>query len=92
MTPVTVIVALAALNAVLALVLAGVYARNHAELRSPLTLGLLLFAAFLLVHNGLVVYHYVTMMGIYFAEQGLVVAETALQTAALAALLWASMR
>lgn len=84
-------VALAGLNCVLALVLAGVYWRNHQQLRSPFTLGLLLFAAFLLLHNGVVVYHAFTMMGTGQSET-LLLGEEILQTLAVGALVAATMR
>ena len=86
-------VALAGLNCVLALVLAWVYLRNHLEMRSPFTLGLLVFAAFLLVHNALAVYHYFTMMSTTAAAgDTLLLVEAVLQLTAVGALLWATMR
>jgi hypothetical protein len=86
-------VALAALNATLALVLGATYVRNHREVRSPFTLGLVLFAAFLLVNNGMTLYHFVTMMPAFQAvDESLVLVEAGLQTAALVALTSATMR
>jgi hypothetical protein len=86
-------VGLAGLNCVLALVLGGVYWRNHREMRSPFTLGLLLFAVFLLVHNALIVYHAMTMMDAASArDANLLLLDEALQTAAVGALLAATMR
>lgn len=83
----------AGINCVLAVVLAGVYLRNHVRLRSPFTLGLLLFAGFLLVHNALAVYHYFTMMGPSpAAGDTFLLVEALLQTGAVGALLWATMR
>ncbi|HEV8359587.1 MAG TPA: hypothetical protein VGR28_03925 [Candidatus Thermoplasmatota archaeon] len=86
-------VALAAIDTVLAIVLGGVYVRNHREIRSPFTLGLLLFALFLVVHNGLQVYHFLTMMPYFIATgEGLLFAENVLQTAGLVALVAATLR
>jgi len=86
-------VVLAASNCVLALILGWVYWRNHREMRSPFTLGLLLFALFLLVHNAFAVYHYFTMMGPTAArDDQFALIETLLQTAASSALVVATMR
>jgi hypothetical protein len=85
--------ALAAANGILALVLAAVYWRNHRQLRSPFTLGLLLFAAFLLVHNAVIVYESWSMMTIAVGpDPGLLLVDEALQAAASVALLVATMR
>lgn len=86
-------VGLALLNTVLALALGWVYANNHREIRSPLTLGLLLFAAFFVLHNALVAYHYLSMMPEFLAvKEGWLFAEGLLQAAGLTALLYATMR
>lgn len=86
-------VILAGVNCVLALVLATVYLRNHRQLKSPFTLGLLLFATFLLVHNALQVYEYFAMMGpATGAGETILLAEAALQTAASGALVVATLR
>lgn len=86
-------VGLAALNVALAFVLGAVYWRNHREIRSSFTLGLLLFALFLVVHNALVVYHWYTMMGGYsITEEWYLLVEEVLQTAAVGALVVATMR
>ena len=86
-------VGLVAVNLVLVAALAFVYARNHREIRSSFTLGLLFFALFLLLHNGLVLYHLLTMMSV-FAQLGetFLLAENLVQLAALAALARATMR
>lgn len=89
----TLSVALAGLNTLLALALGAIYLRNHREIKSPFTLGLLLFALFLVVHNGTVVYHFLTMMPYIVATGELyVLAEGVLQTAALGTLLHATLR
>ena len=86
-------VALAGSAALLGLTLAVIYARNHAQIKSPFTFGLLLFGLFLVVHNGVVVYHLVTMMP-QFSATGEVwlAAENVLQLGALGSLLWATLR
>jgi hypothetical protein len=84
---------LAALNCILALVLGAVYWRNHRDIRSPFTLGLLLFATFLVVHNGLVVYHAFTMMTSASSfDEGLLLVEELLQTGASGTLVIATLR
>lgn len=86
-------VGLAGLAGILGIVLAAVYWRNHREIRSAFTLGLLLFAAFVVLHNALVVYHLVTMMPQFAATGEWTLAlEGALQSAALGALVWATLR
>lgn len=86
-------VALAAVNAVLALVLGWVYAQNHRQVRSPMTLGLLLFAAFFVVHNVLVAYHYLTMMPQFLlVDETWLFLESLLQLGGLAALVYATLR
>lgn len=86
-------VGLALLNTVLALVLGWVYAQNHREIRSPLTLGLLLFAAFFVLHNALVAYHYLTMMPQFLGvgETWLFI-EGVLQAGGISALVYATLR
>ena len=84
---------LAALNCILAIVLGAVYWRNHRDIRSPFTLGLLLFAAFLVVHNALVVYHAFTMMtSASSADEALLLVEELLQTGASGTLVYATLR
>lgn len=86
-------VILAGLNCALAIALAWVYLRNHMEMKSPFTLGLLIFAAFLLVHNALAVYHYFSMMSDAAAPgDTFLLVEAVLQTAAVGALVYATMR
>ena len=85
--------ALAAINCILALVLGAVYWRNHRDIRSPFTLGLLLFALFLVVHNAILVYHAFTMMTSGGAfDEGLLLVEQLLQTGASGALVVATLR
>lgn len=86
-------VALAGLNALMALVLGAVYARNHRRIRSPMTLGLLLFAAFFVLHNLLVAYHFLAMMPEFLAVKEVwLTVEGLMQTGGLGALLYATWR
>ncbi|MDX1610877.1 MAG: hypothetical protein R3185_00825 [Candidatus Thermoplasmatota archaeon] len=86
-------VALAAINAVMAAVLAWTYGQNHREIASPLTLGLLLFALFFLLHNALVAYHFLAMMPEFIAvKETWLLLEGLLQAGGLGALLYATMR
>lgn len=86
-------IALAAVSGLLALVLTVVYARNHRQVRSPFTLGLVLFAVFLVVHSLVSIYNDVTMMAEY-TERALQlrIAEGLLGLVALSALAWSTMR
>lgn len=86
-------VILAGINCLLALALGFVYWRNHREMRSPFTMGLLVFALFLLVHNTVAVYHYFTMMSEAPARgDTFLLIEAILQTIASGALVSATMR
>ena len=83
----------AALNTVLALLLGAVYVKNHAALKSPFTLGLLVFAAFLVLHNGIQVYYFLTMMSsMPPGGDGFLLLENVLQAGALGALLSSTWR
>lgn len=85
--------ALAGLNTLLALLLGAVYLRNHAELKSPFTLGLLVFAAFLVLHNGIQVYYALTMMSsMPPGGEGFLLLENLLQAGALGALVASTWR
>jgi hypothetical protein len=88
----TVNIGLAGLNTLLALVLGGVYVRNYRQLKSPFTLGLLLFALFLVVHNGAALYYFATMMPFYAGLETVVLLENLLQVGALATLVAATLR
>lgn len=86
-------VVLASINTLLALVLGITYLKNHRVIRSPFTLGLLLFALFLLLFNATIVYHFVTMMPEFSPlSETLILIESLLQTAALGALAYATLR
>jgi uncharacterized membrane protein len=86
-------VGLAVVNAALALVVTSVYARNHREIGSPITLGLSLFGSFFMVHNGLVAYHYLARMGAFLSVgEAWLLVEGLLQAAGLAALSYATLR
>jgi multisubunit Na+/H+ antiporter MnhF subunit len=58
--------ALSGLNIVLLLVLAGIWARNYREFKTPLTLGLLGFATVLIVEN-LVALSFFFSMGMLYS-------------------------
>jgi hypothetical protein len=86
-------VGIASANAVMAFALGTVYARNHREIGSPLTLGLLLFAAFFALHNVLVAYHYLSMMAKFVVvDEGWLLLEGLLQAGGLGSLLYATWR
>lgn len=89
----TLTLALTALNGALALILAAIYVRNHRQVRSPFTLGLLLFALFLVAHAAATFYNDVTMMATYTDRAEMLhFATSILELAALGALMWATMR
>lgn len=89
----TLTLALTALNGVLAIVLAAIYLRNHRQMRSPFTLGLLLFALFLVVHAAVTLYNDATMMATYTERaETLRLFTTVLELGALGALTWATLR
>lgn len=86
-------IVLSLLNAVLGLVLAAVYARNHRDVRSPFTLGLLLFSAFVVLHSAVSVYADVTMMASASAQVAAWrLVESVVEAFGLAALCWATLR
>ena len=93
MSLIPIVAALAGLSGLLALLLAGVYARNLRQVPSPFTRALLLFAVFLAVQAAITVYHDLTMMATFTPHaQQLLVAEGVLELVALGALTWATMR
>lgn len=81
------------LNGLLAIGLAAIYLRNHRQMRSPFTLGLILFAVALVVHSAVTLYNDLSMMTQYTAQaEVLRLLATGLETVALVALTWATMR
>ncbi len=58
----------AALNIILLIVLLSVYAKIAFRSRASYSIGLLTFAVFLLLHNLILVYSYVTMATMYELE------------------------
>ncbi|WP_129116935.1 hypothetical protein [Halegenticoccus tardaugens] len=86
----------AGLNVLFLLTLSYVWVRNYAELRSKHTLGLLLFALFLLAENALAFYFYLfdsTLSGWFATEVPRIawqamMALHVLETAGIAFLLW----
>ena len=86
-------VGLAALNGFLALVLAIVFWRNHAEIRSPFTMALGFFALFFVFHNALLLYHFFAMMTTFdAATEWFLLGEGLFQTTALSWLAYATFR
>ncbi len=57
-----------ALNAVLLVTLLYVYVSNYRQAKAPFLLGLVVFAAFLLVQNSLALYFHLTSMEYYSKE------------------------
>lgn len=86
-------VGLAALNLLLLVSLLYVYLQNYRQLKSPFVLGLIVFAAFLLIENALALYFSITMMGLYaenVAFQALIL--RAIETIALTVLTYVTWR
>lgn len=91
----TVASALSGLNIVLLLVVGVVWGRNYREFRTPLTLGLLVFAGVLLVENVLALSFFFSMGMLYAGSetaQVAVLAMRGLQFVALASLTVVSLR
>ena len=85
--------ALSGINVFIALAVLYVYAQNYRGLKSKLTLGLLLFASLLLVHNLLGVYFFVTMATYYVPEVALMIFGLSfVETLALGTLMWITWR
>ena len=59
--------AAAAINVALLLGLIGIWVRNYREIRAPMTLGSIVFAALLLAENALAFYYY-TFSGLPLSE------------------------
>ncbi len=80
-------VMLEALNAVLLLALLYVYVQNYREMKTNFGLGLIIFAAFLLLQNLVALYFHLMMVEFYSAAvMGHALVLNALQFAALVAL------
>jgi len=96
MTPfLSVAAALSVLNVALLLVVGAVWVRNYRTFRTPLTLGLLGFAAVLAVENVVALYFFFSMGMLYTgsaAAQQAVLAMRALQFVAIVFLTVVSMR
>lgn len=77
----------------LAIVLAAVYVKNHREIRSPFTLGLLLFASFMILQDSMMLSHIGAMMTVPEPfDELFVLGENVLQLGASATLLAATLR
>lgn len=86
-------VAIGVLNAVLALAMVGVYGGVYAKTKAPFTLALVAFALAFLLHNGLVVYSYVSMMPLLPPEMNpYLLGIGAFEAGGLSAMLWTATR
>ena len=86
-------VAVGVLNAVLALALIGVYGAVYAKTKAPFTLALLVFGLAFLLHNGLVIYSYLSMMPLLPPEMNpYLLGIGALEAGGLGAVLWTATR
>ena len=86
-------VAVGVLNAVLALALIGVYGAVYAKTKAPFTLALLVFGLAFLLHNGLVIYSYLSMMPLLPPEMNpFLLGIGALEAGGLGAVLWTATR
>jgi len=87
--------ALAGINVVLLIALGTVWVRNYRTFRTNLVLGLVAFAAVMLVENVVAVYFYFSAHMLYVADPGIqtiVLALRALQLVALLFLTYVTMR
>ncbi|OGS50051.1 MAG: hypothetical protein A3K65_07530 [Euryarchaeota archaeon RBG_16_68_12] len=86
-------VAVGVLNAVLALALIGVYGAVYAKTKAPFTLALVVFGLAFLLHNGLVIYSYLSMMPLLPPEMNpYLLGIGALEAGGLGAVLWTATR
>ena len=87
--------ALAAVNVLLLLALSAIWLRNYRTFQTTLVLGLLLFAAAMLVENAVAVYFFLSMQSFYAGDprvQEAVFVLRAIQFVALAVLTWVTMK
>jgi hypothetical protein len=81
------------LNISLALSLVAVYSGVYRRMRTPFTIGLLLFAGAFLLQNGLVAYAYTTMMPLIPVSLGpYLLGIGILEAAGLSSILWTALR
>jgi len=80
-------------NAILAVVLLGLYGRTFQSTKAPFTVALLVFAAAFLLHNLLVVYSYATMMPIVpYPMMPYLFGIAVLEAGGLGAMVWTATR
>lgn len=87
--------ALTGLNALLLLALSAVWVRNYRTFRTPMTLGLLVFALVLLVENAVAIYFFFSMSMFYSGDpavQQAVLVLRALQFVALVFLTYVTLQ
>ena len=96
MTATTIAGALTGLNLILLATLAWTWLNNYLEIRTPMVLGLVLFAVTLGIENGVALYFIFVDMGAFYAMdstvQNFVAAFRALQFMALCFLTWATLQ
>ena len=81
------------LNVILLIGLIWIYLSSFRKVRAQFTLGLVFFAALFLVQNLIALYSFLTMFMYYAAGvEGIVLAITVVQTAALSIMLWTGLR
>ncbi|MBL7055378.1 hypothetical protein ISS07_00520 [Candidatus Woesearchaeota archaeon] len=84
----TLTMVLTAVCVVLLMLLIGIYSKNLRKIRSPFTLGLLIFASLFLLQNLVSFYFFFTMMDYYVADVAMhVFIQTLLQAIAFSILL-----
>lgn len=96
MTAITIAAAFSVLNLVLLAVLVGIWGKNYRKFRTPMVLGLVLFALVMIVENATAIYFvFFSMRMLYSMDslvQNTVAALRAIQFVALCFLTWASLQ
>lgn len=95
MTALAIATGFAALSLVLLVVLTAIWVRNYREFRTPLILGLVVFALVLLLENATAIYFFFSMRMLYAADptvQTSVAVLRGLQFVALCFLTWATLQ
>ncbi|WP_247729770.1 hypothetical protein [Halovivax limisalsi] len=96
MTTLTIATGFAALSALLLLVLASIWIRNYRTFRTPMILGLVVFAVVLLLENATAIYFFFSSMKMLYVNDPAVLTSVAilrgLQFLALCFLTWATLQ
>lgn len=95
MTALSIAAGFAVLNIILLVALGTIWVRNYQQFRTPMILGLIVFAAVLLVENGTALYFFFSMDMLYAADDDVHMAVAALrgmQCVALAFLTWSTLQ